>query len=1089
MNAQHTPTAGQRVLGLLNIQPGEGRLTGLLLLLYLSLVTAGVFVQSIAFGLFVSTLGPQNLPLAYISIAALASLVAVVYLKLLERLAYARLLKLTVAFCAGVCAFFWLGLNTPLAAGFIFFLPVWYQVLINLSNLVVWPLAGRLFDLRQGKRLFGIIGAGNWIANIAGGIILAPLVTRFGTANMLLISIAALGASALILRAIAQRHLQPAAPVAAPVAPKAQAQPAKKPPLIKSRYVALIIAYVCLWWVAFFFVDNIFYDRASSQFTNAVDLTAFIGTLLSITGAIALVVTTLVSSRVLQRYGLRTGLVLMPALVTAFIAAVAVFGALGAAVVIPFFFATLAKIANVSLGFSLSQAANSVTYQALPGEAHARVQTVAEGIVQPISVGVAGVLLLVLNTWLDFGATRLAFVFLVLAAGWIAVIVLLAREYPHALKHVLLKRQFREPETFIADVSAVDVLTQGLRNPKPGVAIYAMNMLAQTAPAQLSQHIAGMMYHTSAEVREAALQKIEAMNLRPAADDVRKLLLVEESPQVKCAALRALAAIDDEADDGLVVYLRDDDARVAKGALEGLLLHGEVKGVLAAQSRLAQWAQSPQAGLREMAARAIGEASAASERATLSGLLNDRDVRVRREALWAAGRVKVAALWPQVIDACDAPETAIAAKQALAGGGVQALALIQDALQVKNKTRASRMALAEACSRMDGTVVTSALQLMAEEEDAGVRSLALAALAARHVSIEDDDARAGMRQEASHMAWLCATLIDLSEQESCAVKLLLPAFHTECDAARDRMLLWLALGANANAVMKAREALLHHVAVQRTYALEVIDAQLPAEMKGWVMPAMESLTPAERLKQWRNVFPQTQQPAHARLRQAIVGAPAAWLAPWTKACALYAVGALPAPECADVATVASHSPERVVRDMALWAGARLSTKGRQGGATMLSTVERVMILKGVSMFADTPDDVLAEVAALFHELDAGAGEMLFEKGDMGDCLYVIVSGRVRIYDGARLLNELNEGEMFGEMTLLDPEPRTATAMASEQSRLLRLDRDSFFALIQAQPQVSTGVIRMLTRRLRERVQDISRLDAQVRALAGATKGV
>lgn len=153
---------------------------------------------------------------------------------------------------------------------------------------------------------------------------------------------------------------------------------------------------------------------------------------------------------------------------------------------------------------------------------------------------------------------------------------------------------------------------------------------------------------------------------------------------------------------------------------------------------------------------------------------------------------------------------------------------------------------------------------------------------------------------------------------------------------------------------------------------------------------------------------------------------------------------------------------------------------------MLSTVERVMILKGAAMFAQTPDDALAEVAALLEEADAGAGVRLFEKGDMGDCLYVIVSGRVRIHDGERLLNELGEGDVFGEMALLDPEPRLASSTVSEQARLLRLDRAPFFELINERPEVCIGIIHMLTSRLRERVQDINRLDAQVRALAGAT---
>lgn len=245
------------------------------------------------------------------------------------------------------------------------------------------------------------------------------------------------------------------------------------------------------------------------------------------------------------------------------------------------------------------------------------------------------------------------------------------------------------------------------------------------------------------------------------------------------------------------------------------------------------------------------------------------------------------------------------------------------------------------------------------------------------------------------------------------------------------------------------------------------------------MPALEPLSPAERLVHWRSAFPQTRQSIAARLRQAAVGAPAVWLMAWTKACALHAIARLPVGECADVMAMMRQSPEPLLRAMAQRAGV-------QGENTMLSIVERVMILKGSSLFAQMPDDALAEVAALLQETDAGAGVLLFAKGEPGDSLYIIVSGKVRIHDGARVLNDLGEGDAFGEMALLDPEPRLASASVTEQARLLRLDRAPLFDLIAARPEISIGIIHMLTRRLRERMQDLSRLDAQIRSLAGAT---
>ena len=149
---------------------------------------------------------------------------------------------------------------------------------------------------------------------------------------------------------------------------------------------------------------------------------------------------------------------------------------------------------------------------------------------------------------------------------------------------------------------------------------------------------------------------------------------------------------------------------------------------------------------------------------------------------------------------------------------------------------------------------------------------------------------------------------------------------------------------------------------------------------------------------------------------------------------------------------------------------------------MLSTIEKVLILKTVNMFSQTPDNVLAEVADLLEEIEAREGEMIFKQGDLGDSMYVIVDGKVSVHDGERLLNYLGERDVFGEMALLDPEPRSASVKTIEPTRLFRLDQTPFYELIAERPEVATGIIRVLTGHLRNRVRDVTQLDARVKEL-------
>lgn len=149
---------------------------------------------------------------------------------------------------------------------------------------------------------------------------------------------------------------------------------------------------------------------------------------------------------------------------------------------------------------------------------------------------------------------------------------------------------------------------------------------------------------------------------------------------------------------------------------------------------------------------------------------------------------------------------------------------------------------------------------------------------------------------------------------------------------------------------------------------------------------------------------------------------------------------------------------------------------------MLSIVEKVLVLKSAPLFAETPDNVLAEVAGLAEQIDFDGGQTIFNKGDPGDSLYIVVGGSVQVLDEGRLLNELGEGDCFGELALLDPEPRLATVVAVEPTSLLRLDAPHFHEILDSQPEVSVAVIRVITRYLRGQLNYAREASARLQAI-------
>jgi uncharacterized membrane protein len=138
-------------------------------------------------------------------------------------------------------------------------------------------------------------------------------------------------------------------------------------------------------------------------------------------------------------------------------------------------------------------------------------------------------------------------------------------------------------------------------------------------------------------------------------------------------------------------------------------------------------------------------------------------------------------------------------------------------------------------------------------------------------------------------------------------------------------------------------------------------------------------------------------------------------------------------------------------------------------------------LAGVDLFKLFDEQELAEFASVIDMTTVGAGEVIFNAGDLGDALYIVASGEVELFikdnTGEKIvLTVAEKNDVFGELSMLDARPRSATACALEDSELLMLDHDDLLALFQKQPDAALnmlaamgGMLRKVDRLLQTRV--------------------
>jgi CRP/FNR family cyclic AMP-dependent transcriptional regulator len=129
------------------------------------------------------------------------------------------------------------------------------------------------------------------------------------------------------------------------------------------------------------------------------------------------------------------------------------------------------------------------------------------------------------------------------------------------------------------------------------------------------------------------------------------------------------------------------------------------------------------------------------------------------------------------------------------------------------------------------------------------------------------------------------------------------------------------------------------------------------------------------------------------------------------------------------------------------------------------------VLRRAPLFAALDDEASAALRANMSEVMLERGDSLFHEGDPGDRLYVVIEGKIKLgrtsVDGREnLLAVFGPGEMFGELSLFDPGPRSATATALGETRLLALAHDDLKPVLAGRPEVAASMLQVVARRLR-----------------------
>lgn len=842
--------------------------------------------------LFLVDFGSEALPYVYLAIALFVSLLSYGYAELLKRQPLTTVATLAVAIFGGFCFLAWLGLIGPEWRWISFILMVVFTLGYQMIFVVVGGQAGRLFNVRQMKRLFPIVLTGLTIGFMTGGLILPVLTVLLSrTENLLLAAAVSILISLLLLRLTISRF--------GPALAQDRNTPSQRsapslPRLLQKPYVRSIFLYQMLSAVGTQLVLFIFLDRTELIFPVVEDLAQFFGHFTIALNLLLLLFLAAPAGYLLNRFGLRLGLTANPGVVGLIVVAMLVVSMpLSGGISLLFWLAVGGRILDITLSVGTTAPAIKATYQAMPADERPIIETAVEGIGVPVAFGLTGLILLIFNAVSSFTFASLIIFTTVVTAFWIIAGIWVYRGYGHALRHALSRRLLGETALTLTDGSSLAVIERFLQGNSVSDVRLALDTLETADHKSVNTHLIRLIDHPEPTIRTEALARIEQRRVAAALPHVTARLEVETNPTVKGMALQALCAlIEAEAVEAVMPYLDDSASDVRLGAMVGLLRHGSIPGILAAGRWLAVLEKASDPAQRAFAAQVIGQVGLASFYQPLSALLLDDSISVRQAALLAAGQIGHARLVPLIIDNLAQPALRSAAMAALIACGEALLPVVEQALAGQTTyDPAITHRLVRATAQIKGEPAIALLKQHLNHPDFERQHqilLALSECGYRAVPDEIDQIEATLRRNGAHGARTLLAKQAIKQDD--ALTPLRAALDDVLDQVRQRVFLLLSFIHDPRAMRQAEKRFAGGQATEQALVIETLDVTLSGEQKRLVLALVdENMALPQRVQALGGPFA---QPALAEQLHEIIKDTESWPHPWVRACAIYAVGKL-----------------------------------------------------------------------------------------------------------------------------------------------------------------------------------------------------
>ena len=883
----------------------------------LSVLFAYYVLKPVSRSMFLTKFDIDKLPSLYILIAVFGGIFAYLYSKLAARSSLRVAVFCTMALSVVSLVAMWMLIHLP---WMIYVLNIW----VSLFSIVLvsqgWLVASNLFDAREAKRIYPLLGMGMVLGAAFGGEFTNRTALLLGTRNLLL---ASAGMVILAYACFRLAILQSAHSVARARAAEEGETDFTFGGMVRdigrTRHLQVIVGLMIVMYLVDTIVEYQFQVGAKQGYTGD-RLTAFFGQFYGLyLNLTEFVFQLFLTAAVVRRFGVGGTLQIAPVtIILASVASVVAPGVTSAGAV---------RLTEASTRYTLNKTGMELLYMPLPQELRNRIKAFIDICVDRLSRGLGGVLLLLLTTTsLHLGIKGLSLVVMGLCVPWIYFSYLARREYIATVRKRFEARRldFKTTRITVHDAATIRLLETTAETGNPRQAAYALSLLAEasgydlrpllarlsagTAPQLRDPHLRVKLYELAARLRDPA-----ALNL--ALSEIRAVQAGEttELPPSTVPYVLALAA-DRRAQ--TAAFLDDPHPVLAEGGLESLRSEPDLAQDLITHKWLEHAAHSADAARRALAATAIGVCGDQGTGA-LHRLFEDPDAATARAACQAARLLRNRAYLFPLVRALENARLRADAIDALTAYGYSICGMLSDVLFDENEPIRVRRQIPRVLKNIPHQRSVDVLLTAAGHQDLSIRAAVLKALnhlrETTNLNFENTFVTDQILKEARHYYELSAALAPFRQHaapQHSAADLLARTIEERLRNTLERVFRLLGLRYPPKEIHSVYLAVSSRRQEESTAALEFLDNTLDHNIKRFLLPLFDA--PEHVLEHGRDLFNVRVQPDEEVIRELICSRD-----PWLVACAMAAAAELHlrnlAPEIAHVAEESADEISEVAR--------------------------------------------------------------------------------------------------------------------------------------------------------------------------------